>query len=245
MSAASGSLTGAPSLQAQASVIALCTGPAVPFARGSVSGIHKLPAVGCVRATVAGLVGDAQGDLRLHGGADKAVHHYPQEHYAVWRTVIGPHRLLQLPGAFGENLHTQGLTESSVCLGDQWLVGEALLEVSQARQPCWKLNERFRVSTMAWQMQDQRRTGWYYRVLREGDIWAGATLRLQARPYPAWTLARLLDLLYLPVLEPAELQAALALTLPGSWQRLLQRRLENGGVEDWAPRLQGPPGGGS
>lgn len=243
MSGSPGPTPGAPSLQTQASVVALCTGPAVPFARGSVSGIHKLPAVGGVRATVAGMVGDAQGDLRLHGGADKAVHHYPQEHYAVWRTVIGPHRLLQLPGAFGENLHTQGLTESSVCLGDQWTVGEALLEVSQARQPCWKLNERFGVSTMALQMQDQRRTGWYYRVLGEGEIWAGAALRLQARPYPDWTLARLLDLLYLPVLEPAELQAALELPLPGSWRRLLQQRLENRAVEDWVPRLQGPPVG--
>lgn len=245
MSASSGFPHGGTFLQPQARVAALCTGPAVPFARGSFSGIHKLPAACRVRATVTGLTGDAQGDLRLHGGPEKAVHLYPMEHYAVWRMVLGPLPLLLAPGAFGENLHTQGLTESGVCLGDQWSVGDALLEVSQARQPCWKLNERFGVSTMARQMQDLRRTGWYYRVLLEGDIWAGATLELQARPYPAWTLARLLELLYLPVLEPAELQAALALPLPGSWQRLLQRRLENGAVEDWAPRLQGPPGGGS
>ncbi len=224
-----------------AAVLAVCTGAAVPFARGSHSGVHKTPVQGRVRVTAQGLQGDAQGDLRLHGGVEKAVHHYPQEHYAAWRAELGAHAMLEAPGAFGENLHSQGVTEATVCLGDQWRVGQVLLEVTQARQPCWKLNERFGLPDMALRVQQSHRTGWYYRVLEEGDLWAGAALVLQARPFPEWTLERLLDLLYRPVLEGAQLQVALDLPLPASWQRLLQRRLDNGAVEDWAPRLDGPP----
>ncbi len=222
-------------------VLAVCTGPAVPYARGSRSGIHKTPVHGRVRATVLGLQSDAQGDLRLHGGPEKAVHHYPYEHYAAWRAELDDHSLLDAPGAFGENLHSQGLSEATVCLGDQWRVGDALLEVTQARQPCWKLNERFAVPDMAWRVHRAHRTGWYYRVLEEGDLWAGTALVLHARPYPEWTLERLLELLYRPVLESSELRAALDLPLPAAWQRLLQRRLDSGAVEDWAPRLDGPP----
>lgn len=226
-----------------AAVLAVCTGVDVPFARGSRSGIHKTPVQGRVRATTLGLQGDAQGDLRVHGGAAKAVHHYAQEHYAAWRAELGAHARLEAPAAFGENLHTEGVTEATVCLGDQWRVGEALLEVTQARQPCWKLNERFGVPDMALRVQRSHRTGWYYRVLEEGELWSGAALVLEARPLPEWTLERLLELLYRPVLDSAALHAALALPLPASWQRLLQRRLDSGAVEDWASRLDGPPAG--
>lgn len=219
---------------------AVCTGAVQPYARDSRSAIHKTPVTGRVRALALGLVGDAQGDPRLHGGLDKAVHHYPLEHYAAWRAELGGHALLGAPGAFGENLHGLGLTEASVCLGDRWRAGEALLEVTQARQPCWKLDERFGLPGMARRVQQSRRTGWYYRVLEEGCLWAGADLVLEHRPYPQWPLLRLLDLLYQPVLESADLRAACALPLPASWQRLLQRRIDTGLLEDWAPRLEGP-----
>ncbi|MEZ5717095.1 MAG: MOSC domain-containing protein [Burkholderiaceae bacterium] len=225
----------------QATVLAVCTGRAVPFARGRPSAIHKTPVPGRVRVAALGLQGDAQGDPKLHGGVEKAVHHYAWEHYAAWRDALGAHAVLDAPGAFGENLHSQGLTEATVCLGDRWRVGTALLEVTQARQPCWKLNERFGVPDMARRVQQSLRTGWYSRVVEDGELWSDAAMVLEARPHPAWTLERLLDLLYRPVLDGAALQAALALPLPASWQRLLQRRLDSGAVEDWAPRLDGPP----
>jgi MOSC domain-containing protein YiiM len=221
-------------------VLSVCTGQAVPYARGSRSGIDKQVRTGKVYCHTLGLVGDEQGDLRVHGGPDKAVHHYPSEHCAAWRAELGPHPLLDAPAAFGENLHSSGLTEADVCLGDRFRVGDALLEVSQARQPCWKLNERFGRPDMAAQVQRTGRTGWYYRVLEEGALWAGADLLLQARPYPEWPLARLLDLLYRPSLDVAELRAARALPLPANWLRLLDRRLDSGAVESWVSRLEGP-----
>ena len=133
------------------------------------------------------------------------------------------------------------MTEADVCLGDHWRVGEALLEVSQARQPCWKLNERFARADMARQVQASRRTGWYYRVLQEGDLWAGAPMALQERPHPQWSMAHLLDALYAPEQDPERLRPMLALPLPASWLRLVQRRIDSGVVEDMAPRLDGPP----
>lgn len=212
----------------------------MPYARGSRSGIDKHVRTGKVYCHTLGLVGDEQGDLRVHGGPDKAVHHYPSEHCAAWRAELGPHPLLDTAAAFGENLHSSGLTEADVCLGDRFRVGDALLEVSQARQPCWKLNERFGLPDMAAQVQRTGRTGWYYRVLEEGELWAGADLLLQARPHPEWPLARLIDMLYRPSLDVAELRAARALPLPANWQRLLDRRLGSGVVESWASRLDGP-----
>lgn len=226
-----------------AHILAVCTGPAQPYARGSRSAIDKRPRSGAVRCAIAGLQGDEQGDLRVHGGPDKAVHQYASEHYGAWRTALGEHPLLSTPAAFGQNLHTVGLTEATVCLGDRFRAGTVLLEVSQARQPCWKLNERFGVQGMAAQVQKTGRTGWYYRVLEEGELWAGATLALEARPYPQWPLARLLDVLFRPSLDAPELRAALALPLPPSWQRMLQRRLESGALESWVARLEGPEAG--
>ncbi|MGH8082904.1 MAG: MOSC domain-containing protein, partial [Lysobacter sp.] len=111
-------------------VDSLLCGRARPYTRpGSVSAIAKTPVDGRVRIGEMGLDGDEQGDRRVHGGADKAVHHYPHDHYAAWREEIGPHPLLREPGAFGENLSSEGLTETQVCLGDRYRLGEALLEV--------------------------------------------------------------------------------------------------------------------
>lgn len=148
---------------------ALLTGRARPFTRpGSRSGIAKSPRDGALRVTPVGLEGDEQGDLRVHGGVEKAIHHYPREHYAAWIAELGEHPLLMQAGAFGENFSTSGWSEADVCLGDRVRAGTALLEVSQGRMPCWKLNDRFEVAGMSLRVQESGRTGWYYRVLEEG-----------------------------------------------------------------------------
>jgi len=222
-------------------VAALLRGRAVPYTRpGSRSGIDKRPLRGRVRIGATGLDGDEQGDLRVHGGPDKAVHHYPREHYRLWREELGAHALLDAPGAFGENLSSEGLTEAQVCLGDRYRFGGALLEVSQARQPCWKLNDRFGVADMARRMQANGRTGWYYRVLETGEAEAGDRLALLERPWPRWSLQRIATMLFVRTLEREELQAALALPLVPSWRKLVEARLARGEVEDWSRRIDGP-----
>jgi MOSC domain-containing protein YiiM len=222
-------------------VDALLAGVALPYTRpGSMSAIDKHPLAGRVAIAAWGLVGDQQGDLRVHGGPDKAVHHYPFEHYAAWRTELGALRHLQAPGGFGENISTQGLDECDVCLGDRFALGSAVLEVSQGRQPCWKLNDRFAVADMARRVQATGRTGWYYRVLQPGYTQAGDMLQRVARPWPAWPLRRLGSLLFDRVIDRASLEPALDLPLVPSWRRLVERRLQTAAVEDWQPRLDGP-----
>src|SRR5690606_1671743 len=184
--------------------------------------------------------GDEQGDARVHGGPDKAVHHYAFDHYADWRADIGDVPLLCTPGAFGENISTRGLDEGNVCLGDRFALGTALLEVSQGRQPCWQLSGRCGVPDMARGVQAHGGTGGYYRVLRPGIARTGDMLRLAARPYPAWPLRRLNRLLFDRVLSREALAPALDLPLVPSWRKLVERRLQQGGVEDWGRRIDGP-----
>lgn len=223
-------------------VLAVLRGRAVPYTRpGSRSGIAKTPVAGPVPVGTLGLAGDEQGDLRVHGGPDKAVHQYAQEHYPLWRAELGPLPVLGVPGAFGENLASTGMTEQHLCLGDQVRVGNVLLEVSQSRQPCWKLNDRFGTADMARRVQQSGRTGWYYRVLENGTLQAGDALTLVARPWPQWPLSRVIEVLYHQPFDADVLQALAALPLTPSWRRMVEGRLARGGVEDWAPRMEGAP----
>lgn len=219
---------------------ALLTGRAQPFTRpGSRSGIAKVPRQEALAVTTLGLAGDEQGDLRVHGGVEKAIHHYPREHYAAWLAELGEHPLLMQPGAFGENFSTTGWTEDDVCLGDLIHAGSALLQVSQGRMPCWKLSDRFGVANLALRVQQSGRTGWYYRVLQEGVVGVGDRLQVVERIHADWPLSRLSAVLFDKRVEPELLRECLALPLVPSWRRTLERRLEKAEVEDWAPRLQG------
>ena len=219
---------------------ALLTGRAQPFTRpGSRSGIAKVPRQEALAVTTLGLAGDEQGDLRVHGGVEKAIHHYPREHYAAWLAELGEHPLLMQPGAFGENFSTTGWTEDDVCLGDLIRAGSALLQVSQGRMPCWKLSDRFGVANLALRVQQSGRTGWYYRVLQEGVVGVGDRLQVVERIHADWPLSRLSAVLFDKRVEPELLRECLVLPLVPSWRRTLERRLEKAEVEDWAPRLQG------
>lgn len=224
----------------------ILTGHAVDYTRpGSRSAIGKRPVADVVQVDINGIVGDEQGDLRVHGGPDKAIHHYPFEHYAAWQSDIGAQALLAQPGAFGENLSTTGITEADICVGDRLRAGSVVLEVSQLRQPCWKLNDRFStddnpVRDMARRVQQTGRTGWYYRVLEGGALRAGDTIEWIERPWPQWPLARVQEVLYRNMLNRAALTDMLALPLTPSWRKLVEGRLARGEVESWAKRIDGP-----
>jgi MOSC domain-containing protein YiiM len=176
-------------------ILSINCGKAVAFRGAETSAIAKLPVSGKVRVTKLGLVGDEQADLSVHGGPDKAIHHYPAEHYAWWREALGDEPLLERTGAFGENVATDGLAEEHVCIGDRWRMGSALVEISQGRQPCWKLDHRFGGASVMARVVRSRRSGWYYRVIEEGEVAAGDMLELTERPNPAWSVARVFGLL--------------------------------------------------
>ena len=215
----------------------LLVGQVAPLGdRGLLSGIDKYPVDRRLWLSREGLEGDAQVDLKIHGGVEKAVHHYPREHDDAWRGELGGLDMLSRPGAFGENFSTRGLDESTVAIGDVFRVGDAIVEVSQGRQPCHKLNARFGVADMALRVQKTGRTGWYYRVRQEGFVARGDSLdrppvaRLDATAPLANPLRRHLNV--------DELTAMLALAhLPERWRRYAQRRLETRQVQDWSKRL--------
>lgn len=135
------------------------------------SGILKSAVSGPVSITFAGVIGDAQGNQKVHGGPDNAVYAYSADHYAAWRREEQRDDLA--PGFFGENLTVAALHEQDVRIGDVYRAGSALLEVTQPRLPCDTLGVRFGDKHFPERFLKSRRTGMYLRVLKEGTVHAG------------------------------------------------------------------------
>lgn len=173
----------------------IMTGKARTFRGDEQSAIVKQPTIGPVKIGPMGFAGDEQADLINHGGADKAIHHYPHDHYAFWTEELGGHELLANPGAFGENITTTGLTEGQLCIGDRFRLGSALVEVSQGRQPCWKIDHKFQRKGITAKFIKTGRTGWYYRVLEDGQVQAGDSLEMTERTHEGWSVERVFRIL--------------------------------------------------
>ena len=207
---------------------------------GVLSGINKAAIQGEVMLTKTGFIGDDQADKKHHGGVEKAIHHYDYGHYAFWKTELENCAVFDAPGAFGENLSTVGMTEKDIAIGDVFRLGSAIIEVSQGRQPCFKLNLRFSTPDMALRVQNSGRTGWYYRVLQEGHVKLSDELKRIERKCEEWTIYRLWRALYVTRNDREELSkiANLDLLAP-SWRKLAEKRLASHSIEDWSKRLNG------
>ncbi|PQO27109.1 MOSC domain-containing protein [Blastopirellula marina] len=168
------------------------------------TGFFKQPVSGAVPLKTLGFDGDGVADAVNHGGPDKAVLCYSAEHYPIWREEFRQIDSIAQriaidefgPGAFGENLTIQGQAEDQVCLGDIFEVGTARIQVSQPRQPCWKLGRRWRMKQLTALAVSTGRMGWYVRILQEGEVSAGQEVRLIERPLADWPIARLNELFY-------------------------------------------------
>lgn len=123
-----------------------------------------------IELSAEGFVGDEQADRRVHGGPEKAVHLYPSTHYAKLAAQFSDAAPQLVPGSMGENIATADLDEHDVRLGDVWQLGSALIQVSQPRNPCWKIDERFGADGMAVYIDQHLLTGWYWRVLQTGQV---------------------------------------------------------------------------
>jgi len=147
------------------------------------SGIFKSPVEGPVRVAGVQMAGDEQADLEVHGGPTKSVYAYPREHYAWWRTKLQGETAepLETPGAFGENLTTEGLLETEAGVGDLLRIGSALLRVTEPRLPCSKLGLRFRDPLMTRRFHEAARNGVYFAVEEPGEVSAGDDIVVEAR----------------------------------------------------------------
>lgn len=213
-------------------------GAADPMDRPWVSGFLKEPVAGPVALGATNLDGDGQADLVHHGGVDKAVCCYPAAHYPGWRLELGLPELAF--GAFGENFTIVGLAEPDVAVGDVFRVGGAVVQVSQPRQPCWKLARRWKIKTLTLTVQESGRTGWYFRVLSPGLVAAGDAVERIERPHPGWTIAEANRIMHR---DKSDRDAAAALAalpaLSASWKATLEKRTHKGVEPDAARRLEG------
>jgi MOSC domain-containing protein YiiM len=197
------------------------SGAAEAFDREWTTGFYKMPCEGRREVSELGIEEDGQADLVNHGGVDKAVCVYPTEHYEGWSSSLGLELSL---GAFGENLSVEGMVEQDVRIGAVFACGDLLLEVSQPRQPCWKLARRWRVKDLAAQVERTGRTGWYFRVLKPGALGPGDVLT-QIFAGSAWSVAEANRVMHQEKEDwrlAAELAQCPQLSL--SWQTTLKRR---------------------
>ncbi|WP_313951565.1 MOSC domain-containing protein, partial [Accumulibacter sp.] len=158
---------------------------------GQATGIYKQAIMGPVDLGVEGLAGDVQADRRVHGGPEKAVHHYAVTNYRRLADCRPEIAAQLLAGSIGENLSASGFDESTVCIGDIFRLGRARLQVSQPRSPCWKIDHRYGSDGVARTIAETGLTGWYYRVLEVATVASGDELALIERLPGAVSLAEL------------------------------------------------------
>jgi MOSC domain-containing protein YiiM len=186
--------------------------------------IFKAPVAGRVRVAKLNLDGDQQSDLSVHGGIDKAVYAYPSEHYPFWRREIPG---MDLPwGVFGENFTSEGLLEKTLHIGDRLRVGSAEFVVTQPRMPCFKLGIRFNRSDMVKRFLQSGRTGFYFAVLKEGEVAAGASIELLKQDEHGVTVADVANLYRGDAKNQEMLRRVTELpSLPNSWRDYFRKRL--------------------
>ena len=189
------------------------------------TGIFKEAVEGRSQLGKLNLDGDRQADLTVHGGVDKAVYAYPSEHYTFWRDVYPE---ADLPcGMFGENFTTEGLLETEVHIGDRFRVGSALVEVSQPRMPCAKLGLRFGRNDVIKRFLESRRTGFYFRVLEEGEVASADEFTLEPQVEPAVLIVTVTELFADKTADAdAMRRAAACAALSESWRTYFEKRIK-------------------
>ena len=153
----------------------------------SLSGIHKYPVEGKIFVSSTNIEGDGQGNLKVHGGVDKAVYVYPNEHYEYWKEQFSEIEIEK--GMFGENLTIEGLDEFEASVGDKFIIGDIIVEVSEPRFPCVTLAARFGTADIVKPFLHSFKSGFYLRVLKEGFIQAGDPITLHEKSSERFSIA--------------------------------------------------------
>ena len=187
------------------------------------TGIYKIAVAGRLWLGRTQLAGDGQGDMENHGGPNRAVYCYPHEHYAHWSDELARDDFEY--GQFGENLTTQGLLENQVCVGDAFQVGEAVIQVTQPRVPCYKLANKLGIPGFAKTFLQANRPGFYARVLEEGSVGAGDTILLVQKDPVGMTVAEVNAALYLDKQKDAVERALQIEALSPGWRQSFEKLL--------------------
>jgi MOSC domain-containing protein YiiM len=190
------------------------------------TGIFKEPVAGRVMLRTLNLDGDRQADLSVHGGPSKAVYVYPSEHYDCWKRELPE---MNLPwGMFGENFTSAGVFESEVNIGDRFRVGSAVVMVTQPRMPCYKLGIKFGRSDMLKKFLASERTGFYFAVLKEGEVGAGDPIELIEKTDASVRVSDITRLYTRDKYNLGLLRRAVEVeALPESWKSYFRQRIDN------------------
>lgn len=215
------------------------TGPVRDTARCGRSAIEKRQTEGVLQLGATGLAGDEQAEKAFHGGPDRALCHYPREHYDYWKMMYPEIKDRFVAPFFGENISTLGMTEDTVFIGDIYQWGGAVIQITQPRSPCYKLNPLTDVSDFAQVMQDSGRTGWLYRVIGKGEVSGLHPLKLLTRTSAVSVREAVAIAFHLPFDETEYRRLLHAPGLSASWTLTMQRRLTSGKIEDFNRRLFG------
>jgi len=189
------------------------------------TGIFKEPKLGSVMLRTLNLDGDRQADLTVHGGISKAIYGYPVEHYEFWKRELPD---MELPfGMFGENFTTEGMLEEALNVGDRFRVGEAELMVTEPRLPCYKLGIKFGRTDIIRKFLQSRRTGFYFAVVKEGEVEAGDEIELLRRDSNEITIADITRLYAFEKDDLETLRRAVKLeALSDSWREYFQKQIQ-------------------
>jgi MOSC domain-containing protein YiiM/ferredoxin-NADP reductase len=181
------------------------------------TGIWKAPVPGRCRARRLNLDGDGQGDLAGHGGEQRAVFVYQIESYRYWQAQLGRDDFV--PGQFGENFTIEGLSDDVACIGDRFQIGSALFEITQPRVTCYRVGIRMNEPRMPALLTSSGRPGFYFRVLREGEVGAGDAILKVGEAEERMTVAEINALLYSPNHAREQLHRALRIeALSPGWR---------------------------
>ncbi len=192
------------------------------------TGIYKNPVDGPIYLRREDVEHDIIADRKVHGGIHKACYLFSLQEYSFWKPLY-PH-LDWNWGMFGENLTVDGLDESKVCIGDVYQLGTAVVEVSQPREPCFKLGVRFGNQEILYQFIKRSFPGFYVRILKEGKVSPGDELRLTSRPSSELTIKGFFELLFSREKNQETLQfAILNEAIPEQKRLRLKRYIKKGG----------------
>lgn len=193
--------------------------------RNVLTGIFKQPVERRLHVGRLNLEGDQQADLSVHGGPHQAVYVYPFEHYASWQQELGRDDFAF--GQFGENFTVSGMLENQVCIGDVFRIGSALFQVTQPRVPCFKLATKMGTPEFPKLFMASARTGFYLRVMEEGNVGAGDPIVQESQNSFGMTVESVFRLAYFDRENVHQIKEALCMaSLSPNWQRMFEERLE-------------------
>lgn len=189
--------------------------------------IFKKPVDGRVKVNELNLEGDAQADLRVHGGWSKAVYVYPREHYEFWEKEY-PDKELEA-AQFGENLATAGLVETEIFIGDRLRIGSAEFVVTEPRMPCYKLGIRFGRKDILRRFLQSRRSGFYLAVTKTGELESGDEIEILSRDENKVTITDIVRVWVADKNDIETMKRALKIDVfPESWKEPFRDRIASG-----------------